>query len=126
MPEPTHSHFSLLSDQWVTGAYWERNQIAKKSRPASPLSAAMLKTLISRRSVAESILKPWKTVRDVLADMPNPEKRLRHHFINHTHQPGAKAYPGHTGSPQDLPAKNLESGRSRRSRWGEHDGERRW
>ncbi len=110
MPAPTHSQSALMHDQWVTGAYWERNRIAKKNRPASPLSAAMGQMLMRQLSLIEEPLKPWKTVREALADMPNPEMRLQHHFINHSHQPGAKAYPGHTGSPLDLPAKTLKAG----------------
>jgi len=66
--------------------------------------------LIRQRSLIEEPLKPWKTVREALADMPNPEKETKHHFINHSYQPGAKAYPGHTGSPLDLPAKTLKAG----------------
>lgn len=110
MPEQTHSQSALVHDQWVTGAYWERNRIAKKHRPTSPLSAAMGQMLIRQLGLIEKPLKPWKTVREALADMPNPEMRVKHHFVNHNHQPGAKAYPGHTGSPLDLPAKTLKAG----------------
>jgi DNA (cytosine-5)-methyltransferase 1 len=110
MPEQTHSLSALMHDQWVTGSYWERNNIAKKNRPASPLSYAMSQTLIRQRSLFEEPLKPWKTVREALADIPNPDKRAKHNFINHNPQPGAKAYPGHTGSPLDLPAKTLKAG----------------
>lgn len=70
----------------------------------------MSQLVIRQRSLIEKPLKPWKTVREALADMPNPEKRIKHHFINHSHQPGAKPYPGHTGSPLDLPAKTLKAG----------------
>ncbi|SDO19538.1 DNA cytosine methyltransferase [Polaromonas sp. JS666] len=110
MPEQTHSHSALLHDQWVTGDYWERNKVAKKHRPVSPLSATANQTLTRQLSLIEEPLKPWKTVREALSDMPHPEKRVKHSFINHTHQPGAKAYPGHTGSPLDLPAKTLKAG----------------
>ena len=48
---------------------------------------------------------PWVTVRDALADLSEPDG-LR----NHVPQPGARAYPGHTGSPLDLPAKALKAG----------------
>lgn len=110
MPEPTHSQSALMHDQWITGSYWERNKIAKKSRPASPLSATANEMLLRQLSLIDEPLKPWKTVREALADMPNPEKRVKHHFINHGHQPGARPYPGHTGSPLDLPAKTLKAG----------------
>jgi DNA (cytosine-5)-methyltransferase 1 len=51
-------------------------------------------------------------VRDALRDLPDPEcqkidgRRLNDHYL----QPGAKAYPGHTGSLLDLPAKTLKAG----------------
>ena len=48
---------------------------------------------------------PWVTVRDILADLGDPDG-LRNHVL----QPGARAYPGHTGSPLDLPAKALKAG----------------
>ena len=31
-------------------------------------------------------------------------------FHNHVLQPGARSYPGHTGSPVDMPAKALKAG----------------
>lgn len=110
MPGPTHSQSALMHDQWVTGAYWERNRIAKKDRRTSPLSASKGQMLNRQLSLIEAPLKPWKTVREALADMPNPQTRVQHHFINHSHQPGAKSYLGHTGSPLDLPAKTLKAG----------------
>jgi DNA (cytosine-5)-methyltransferase 1 len=51
--------------------------------------------------------KPWRTVRDALVDVPDPRRRDARDFLNHNFQGGAKAYPGHTGSPLDLPAKTL-------------------
>ena len=110
MPEPTHSQSALLHDQWVTGAYWDRNRIAKKNRPPSPLIDQKGQALMRQLSLIEEPLKPWKTVREALADMPNPENPALHVFMNHSYQPGAKAYPGHTGSPLDLPAKTLKAG----------------
>jgi DNA (cytosine-5)-methyltransferase 1 len=55
---------------------------------------------------------PWRTVRDAIGDLPAPEtlsaadaERLDHKF-----QPGARAYPGHVGSPLDAPAKTIKAG----------------
>lgn len=110
MPEQTHSQSALMYDQWVTGSYWERNRIAKKNRPGSPLSAAMSQALIRQQESIKGPLKPWKTVREALADMPDPEKVGKHHFTSHAHQPGARSYSGHTGSPLDQPAKTLKAG----------------
>ena len=52
---------------------------------------------------------PWQTVRDALIGLPDPERGQGPH-LNHRYQAGARAYPGHTGSPLDLPAKTLKAG----------------
>jgi DNA (cytosine-5)-methyltransferase 1 len=104
-PEPTHSQYALLFSQWVTGEYWDRHGIAKRSRPTIP---GRLKTGIERlQSLAFE--RPWLTVRDVIADLPNPEGR-GNGVLNHQFIPGARIYIGHTGSPLDEPAKTLKAG----------------
>lgn len=40
-PEETHSVESLLVDQFVTGDYWERHGVAKKSRPSPPAKLSL-------------------------------------------------------------------------------------
>jgi DNA (cytosine-5)-methyltransferase 1 len=54
----------------------------------------------------------WRTVRDALDGLPDPEKKPRQavEIWNHQFQPGAKSYTGHTGSPLDEPAKTLKAG----------------
>jgi DNA (cytosine-5)-methyltransferase 1 len=51
-------------------------------------------------------------VRDAIADLPDPEQGIEaaREIPNHRFQPGARAYPGHTGSPLDEPAKTLKAG----------------
>jgi DNA (cytosine-5)-methyltransferase 1 len=67
-----------------------------------------LKTRIERlQSLAFE--RPWLTVRDVIADLPNPERR-GNGVLNHQFIPGARTYIGHTGSPLDEPAKTLKAG----------------
>lgn len=68
---------------------------------------------------------PWMTVRDALADVPEPTSG-GNFFHNHRLQPGARTYVGHTGSPLDLPAKTLKAGDHGVPRWRKHDGPRRW
>jgi DNA (cytosine-5)-methyltransferase 1 len=59
----------------------------------------------------EALGRPWRTVRDALEGLPDPERpQGQGEFSNHVFQPGARAYPGHTGSPLDLPAKTLKAG----------------
>ncbi|OLV18371.1 DNA cytosine methyltransferase [Deinococcus marmoris] len=99
-PMPTHSRARLLEAQ-AGGAYWERHGLPQPpsqsgKRPAPSLFA--------------SPLAPWRTVRDALADLPDPETQPDHHFANHHFIAGARSYPGHTGSPLDAPSKTLKAG----------------
>jgi DNA (cytosine-5)-methyltransferase 1 len=54
--------------------------------------------------------KPWKTVRDAITDLPDPEKSFSKDAFDHKFNPGARTYAGHTGSPLDEPAKTLKAG----------------
>jgi DNA (cytosine-5)-methyltransferase 1 len=108
-PAETHSLDALLYDQWVAGDYWERHGVPKAKRPKLPES---------HRSSIESMrglgLLPtrsaWRTVRDAIGDLPSPHEDGSGVFLNHRLQTGARVYPGHTGSPLDLPAKTLKAG----------------
>lgn len=108
-PEPGFSQDALFYDQWVTGDYWERHKVAKRSRPKCP---AILEGRL--RNLRDQLLpmgtQPWRTVRDALVGLPDPESRAAGAFPDHKFQPGARAYPGHTGSPLDAPAKTLKAG----------------
>jgi len=108
-PKPTHTLDALLHAQWVTGEYWERHRIAKRNRPEVPERLEM-----RVRKLASWLLpvdeQPWRTVRDALEEMPDPRGRDDALFHNHNFQHGARSYPGHTGSPLDLPAKTLKAG----------------
>jgi DNA (cytosine-5)-methyltransferase 1 len=109
-PQPTHSQDSLLWQQWISGEYWERYQISRLQRPKA---VAKLQLRIER--LASGLLppteKPWLTVRDAIHDLPNPEAWGYLGTIpNHKHNPGARVYMGHTGSPIDEPAKTLKAG----------------
>lgn len=108
-PRATHSYEALLHDQWVTGVYWERHRLSKRSRPAMPPNvAARVRKLIADGATLDS--QPWRTVRDALVGLPDPESRSARAIPDHRFQPGARVYPGHTGSPLDLPAKTLKAG----------------
>jgi DNA (cytosine-5)-methyltransferase 1 len=108
-PRPTHGLDALLHSQWVTGEYWDRHGVTKSRRPAVPgRFEARVRKLASGSTIFGE--KPWRTVRDALVDMPDPRRRESRGFLNHVFQDGAKVYPGHTGSPLDLPAKTLKAG----------------
>ena len=56
-------------------------------------------------------IERWRTVRDALRGLPEPVDYVEHpSVLNHIGNPGARAYPGHTGSPLDEPAKTLKAG----------------
>jgi DNA (cytosine-5)-methyltransferase 1 len=102
--EPTHSRERLLWDQWCTGEYWKRHGIARPSDDGiRKVDAAIVQRL--RQQALSPSSKPWQTVRDALKGLGEPSGRQ-----NHILQPGAKSYPGHTGSPLDEPAKALKAG----------------
>lgn len=109
MPSPTHGFDALLYSQWVSGEYWERHRISKKKRPPMPEQLAKRVRKISS-SLIQFDLTPWRTVRDSLVDIPAPRHGNSKKVFNHVFQDGARAYPGHTGSPMDLPAKTLKAG----------------
>ena len=106
-PKPTHPRERLLWDQYVTGNYWRRHGVRKPfNRPQNVTDRATVETLRSKGREPEGL--PWVTVRDAIADLGEPG--LRRDISNHVLQPGARAYPGHTGSPMDEPAKALKAG----------------
>lgn len=109
-PDRTHEEDALLHDQWVTGEYWERHRVAKKDRPQLPDA---LRRRVEKINALWGVplLKPWRTVRDAISDLPriavgSSSTKIANHFLN----PGARSYAGHTGSPMDAPAKALKAG----------------
>jgi DNA (cytosine-5)-methyltransferase 1 len=108
-PRPTHSKDGLLRDLWVTGGYWDRHEISKRQRPvAEPHVLAAAKRVCELELIPSS--KPWRTVRDGLIGLPDPVRYPKNDVPNHVFNPGARSYPGHTGSPLDEPAKTLKAG----------------
>jgi DNA (cytosine-5)-methyltransferase 1 len=108
-PKPTHSRDALLHDMWVSEDYWDRHEISKRLRPA-PDAAQLPMTACVRANGIVPFLKAWRTVRDGLYGLPDPVKFPNNRVPNHVFNPGARSYPGHTGSPLDEPAKTLKAG----------------
>ncbi len=104
-PAPTHDRDLLLRDQFVTKVYWKHHGIAAPIAE-QPIPSKTLAYLQNQELPFG--LSRWLTVRDALGDLPDPQSR--HRVANHVFQPGAKAYPGHTGSPLDEPSKALKAG----------------
>lgn len=106
-PEESHSQDALLWSQWRSGEYWDLHKVARKFRPegtSNALRASKLKDAPRARR--------WQTVRDAISDLPDPElqRGVASAYHDHRFQPGARSYPGHTGSPLDEPAKTLKAG----------------
>lgn len=104
-PAPTHSLEALLWDMSRSERYWDRHKVATHERTLD----IRLDNRAARLEV-EPQTKPWQTVRDALHDLPAPGSAGAPGYLNHVFQAGARTYPGHTGSPLDLPAKTLKAG----------------
>ena len=102
--EGTHSEEALLRDQWASGEYWIRHGLPAPSQGTDP-------RLLKRAEAADSSKLPWRTVRDAISDLPAPVDGEEHQSIlNHLGVPGARSYPGHTGSDIDRPSKTIKAG----------------
>jgi DNA (cytosine-5)-methyltransferase 1 len=103
-PEATHTRERLLWDQWVTGEYWLRHNLPRPDDSKIPnVDLSLVKRLRMENKTPRG--KPWVTLRDALTGLGEPNG-----INNHVLQPGARVYPGHTGSPLDQPAKALKAG----------------
>lgn len=104
-PTPTASSEELLREKYLSGKYWEDHQLSKPST-----TPPNLERRVTRMTEPSLFAMPsrWQTVRDALKGLPHPRKDSS--FLNHIFQPGAKSYPGHTGSRWDEPAKALKAG----------------
>jgi len=105
-PNPTHSKQALTYAKYGDGSYWEEHRIAKKNRPkpsAQEIQAVHTngKTFLGDR---------WRTVRDAIADLPDPRNGATGRFSNHGFRDGAKPYAGHSGSVLDEPSKTIKAG----------------
>ncbi len=105
-PKATHSLDALLIEQRRGGRYWDRHRIARGVDHLSARAQARMVRLTEKHADL-----PWMTVRDALIDLPLPSRAgTVSAIVNHTFQPGARSYPGHTGSHYDEPAKTLKAG----------------
>lgn len=101
----THSEQALIYDQHGSGEYWLRHNINP------PLECIQADIAIQYKTSPLSSLLPWRTVRDAIADLPEPREGKPHKYIlNHVGIPGARSYPGHTGSDIDKPSKTIKAG----------------
>jgi DNA (cytosine-5)-methyltransferase 1 len=102
----THSRASLLHDQWVSGVYWLRHGIEAPVMP-DRLVAAVKRSIDEARTPGSM---PWRTLRDLLQEVPEPTSEAPEDWPDHRAIPGARTYPGHNGSPMDSPSKTIKAG----------------
>lgn len=102
---PTHSEEALLHAKWVTGDYWRGHGLRVPPTPRE------VRQRLGSPSLLPVFGQRWRTVRDALGGLPEPYELQEHPKVhNHAVNPGARAYPGHTGSDIDLPSKTLKAG----------------
>lgn len=99
-PAPTHGAEALDQAKWGDGAYWREHGLRRPPPPDRLPRLAATPPLITE-------LARRRTVRDALRGLGDPATTGKG---AHVQQPGARSYPGHTGSPLDEPAKALKAG----------------
>ncbi len=109
-PKPigeTHSRDALAWSQWRSSEYWDLYEVSSRDRPTDDRARARALRLTDKPQE-----RPWRTVREAVLGLPDPERSpfAAKAFHDHRFQPGARSYPGHTGSPLDEPAKTLKAG----------------
>jgi DNA (cytosine-5)-methyltransferase 1 len=104
----THSRDVLLSEQWITGTYWERHGINKPDAVPDRVRAQVERI---KKTDRPSDLLPWRTLRDLLVDVPEPGRGVAPEgWPDHIAIPGARTYAKHNGSPLDVPSKTIKAG----------------
>ena len=109
-PKETHCSDRLIWDKWVTKEYWERMNVPRSEigEPNQRIHTR-LRSLLFMDEPPEK--KAWKTVREAISGLRILEEGETDPIDpNHQMRPGAKSYPGHTGSTLDEPAKTIKAG----------------
>lgn len=109
-PQKTHSLESLIRSQFVDGGYWVKHDV---KAPNLDCYDKRMKSMVEKVRKQPRLFpigtKPWRTVRDQLRDIPEPDEAGTFH-PEHIRRNGARVYPGHTGSFVDLPSKTIKAG----------------
>jgi DNA (cytosine-5)-methyltransferase 1 len=108
-PAETHSEDRLFWEMYVSGEYWKRHQVPKSER--AQITESLQEKIVrlkDKYGMFEPEQLPWRTVRDALQDIPDPQ--AQHGLADHIFHDGARTYPGHTGSDIDWPAKTIKAG----------------
>ena len=130
-PRPTHSEAALAAAQ-DDGSYWARHGLldappfalrtytqqpgGSSGSGGSGSGGSGSGGSAARSGIGStSELAPWRTLRDAIADLPEPpepfESRAEHpDWLHHYGWPGARIYRGHTPNELDRPAKTVKAG----------------
>lgn len=103
----THSRDALLDQQWISGEYWTRHDLRKPDEVPPRLRGQVNRL---RKTGGPTDRSPWLTLRDALANIPEPVGEATDEWPNHVAVLGARVYAKHTGSPLDLPSKTIKAG----------------
>lgn len=108
-PIPTHTREALVWEQ-LQGSYWRDHKLLRRDPPEGRLRCT--KALRDRLAKCERPSgERWVTVRDTLADLPDPGSPAARHIDGHVYVPTrAVTYHGHTGNLLDWPAKTVKAG----------------
>nr|WP_297458845.1 DNA cytosine methyltransferase [uncultured Halomonas sp.] len=108
-PQKTHSEDALLISKWIEGTYWDEHKIDRKRVCVVPNRyAKRVQRLQYNLPLIE--MERWRTTRDAIRYLPDPEACRVSTIANHLFTPGARIYIGHTGSALDEPSKTLKAG----------------
>jgi DNA (cytosine-5)-methyltransferase 1 len=108
-PKQTHSQDRLLWDMVVTKDYYRRHNLnVPKTVYSNTKGRDSFNYISGKYGMIENELKPWRTVRDAIGDVPDPQSN--HGIIDHIYREGARSYAGHTGSEFDWPSKTIKAG----------------
>lgn len=101
-PDPLYSQDRLSWEKNVTGNYWKKHNLPVH------INTSAAKNLERKYGNFPPDKLPWRTIRDALAGIPDPNSC--HTLPDHIYKKGARIYPGHDGSLLDEPAKTIKAG----------------
>jgi DNA (cytosine-5)-methyltransferase 1 len=108
--QQSHSGCALRYDQWVEPIYWDEHGIPRPPIPDGISQDDLQELKRAGRPDSER----WRTVRDMLREptrLPRAVEAGEEPSVpNHVSIPGARSYPGHSGSLLDLPSKTIKAG----------------
>jgi DNA (cytosine-5)-methyltransferase 1 len=104
-PEPTHSADSLLREK-LDGYYWDEQRV-----PVPPIIDVPTATADRAKRLRRPLRRQrWRTLRDVIGDLPDPGVSDNGSIQGHIVWPGARLYRGHRGCALDEPSKTIKAG----------------